>query len=415
MEYIFYFDETFHDKKITVNERGELNILKDDKSDTYVGAFVGFKNGNIDNAIKDLKEFEAKYREIFDIKEDKELKSKVVKTEAYRYGINSFNKNSYDFSYDFFEMLNKNEILLHITFRSKLECYVNEIFKDVKLPYIVNRVLFYYSLIKFIIHYNDKELFIALYEATSEENVQKFKQILIDDIEKVLIADHGVVRKYTEEKALLEIQSIIENIDIQPIQSKTDFEYELNYIGFINFLEELSIKPKDIKLVIDYEENTFEAAKKFKFGKLAKSHSKNNVRLHFSDLLAGFIGRMIWNLKKDLNETEVTLNEIKNKEEFDIDTQRLLSEYWFKLDSKSLNLYHLIFLVLIKKQKYYWNSNSSIYFDEAFCFYSLLEYFNNYITIEEYSKIEATEHQKRYSNLCCIKMNHRYKLMGKIK
>ena len=35
--YTFYFDESFHDKKIRINENGQFNILREDSLDNYIG------------------------------------------------------------------------------------------------------------------------------------------------------------------------------------------------------------------------------------------------------------------------------------------------------------------------------------------------------------------------------------------
>lgn len=39
--YTFYFDESFHDKKIRINENGQFNILREDALDNYIGVFWG--------------------------------------------------------------------------------------------------------------------------------------------------------------------------------------------------------------------------------------------------------------------------------------------------------------------------------------------------------------------------------------
>lgn len=37
--YTFYFDESFHDKKIRINENGQFTILREDVLDNYIGIF----------------------------------------------------------------------------------------------------------------------------------------------------------------------------------------------------------------------------------------------------------------------------------------------------------------------------------------------------------------------------------------
>lgn len=411
MKYLFYFDETYNDKRITLNERGYINVLQNDKSDTYIGVFTGFTNDAINNAVAEFEHFEHIYKKLFDIKYDKEIKSEVVKVKQYKYGLRSFNNLSYNFYYDFFNILKNNNIILHITYMSKLECYIKEVFKDIKMPMFVNRTKFLYSLIKFFIHFNDEELFKALYRAQDEVELNNLKELLCENFERVIFSENNIERKVLEHRALLEMLTIIDNAILVPVKTKVDFDYDQNFVGLLKLLDELSIKPNKVKLVIDYEENTFNAASKYSFGKLCKSHSKDNIRLRFSDLLAGFIGRMIVSIVNDLQKNEVLLCDLKNSDNYDIASRRMLDLQWFNLDEKTLELYKLVYFVLVKKQNHYWNTNSSIYFDGACCFYSLLEYISQYRNIEEYNSIELKEHQMQFNNLCCTRMYYRYKKM----
>ena len=37
--YTFYFDESFHDRKLLVNDKGQINALREDALENYVGVF----------------------------------------------------------------------------------------------------------------------------------------------------------------------------------------------------------------------------------------------------------------------------------------------------------------------------------------------------------------------------------------
>lgn len=411
MDYLFYYDESYHDKKITVNENGIINILREDKSDTYVGVFIGFDKRHIDDSVDKLCCFENKYKSIFDIKEDKELKSEIIKIKQYKFGIKSFDRNAYNFYRDFFEILDNEEIIIHISYMSKIECYITKIFKEVNFKPCGNITHFYYSLIKFFYHYNDEQLFKALYDANSQTKLEEFKELLLEDLKKIICAGSGVPRKSKEVQALLNLYKTIEETELMPILDKVKFDYNQIYIGFSKMLEEMSIRLKDVKLVIDYEENTYNAACEYSFGKLKSSHSKDNIRLHFSDNLAGFVAKMILSIMKDLSSNEVKLSELHLNNNIDMESKRILNEQWFNIDCKTLDLYHIIFNVLIKKQKYNWNSKSSLFFDGVNSFYCLLEYFSQYKNIEEYKTIELNTHREKYNELCLIRMLERYKDM----
>lgn len=54
MKYIFYFDESFHDRKIVISEQGTINTLRDDAIDDYVGAFGGCKREYLNEYVRSL-------------------------------------------------------------------------------------------------------------------------------------------------------------------------------------------------------------------------------------------------------------------------------------------------------------------------------------------------------------------------
>ncbi len=61
MHYNFYFDETFHDRKITVKSSGKINTLDEDKNDCYIGVFWGFDSAKRSSITKQLHQLENKY------------------------------------------------------------------------------------------------------------------------------------------------------------------------------------------------------------------------------------------------------------------------------------------------------------------------------------------------------------------
>ena len=65
MKYNFYFDETYHDRKITVSSSGVANIFLDDKNDNYIGVFWGIQRKQNDEVFAQFRELEKKYIERF--------------------------------------------------------------------------------------------------------------------------------------------------------------------------------------------------------------------------------------------------------------------------------------------------------------------------------------------------------------
>lgn len=101
MKYVFYFDETFHDRKIVFSGNGSINTLRDDDIDDYLGVFWGCDRKHLNEYVFQLNEFEYKYRKIFNLAEGKELKSEIIGKKNYQYGLRSFNKNAFNFYFVF--------------------------------------------------------------------------------------------------------------------------------------------------------------------------------------------------------------------------------------------------------------------------------------------------------------------------
>ena len=89
MHYNFYFDETFHDRKIVINENGTINTLLQNSDDSYIGVFIGFDNRNKSLFLKQFSQLESKYKTIFGI--TGEFKSISIKRNNFINGIKSFN------------------------------------------------------------------------------------------------------------------------------------------------------------------------------------------------------------------------------------------------------------------------------------------------------------------------------------
>ena len=64
MNYVFYFDETFHEEKITIKPNGTINALLEDKNNCYVGVFWDCKQEKLPEVIEPLIDLEKKYKKL---------------------------------------------------------------------------------------------------------------------------------------------------------------------------------------------------------------------------------------------------------------------------------------------------------------------------------------------------------------
>ena len=85
MHYNFYFDETFHDRKISISEKGKINVLDDNANESYIGLFWGCENTRIKGVIKQLRQLENKYKEIYSLGEEQEFKSTTIGKQNFTY------------------------------------------------------------------------------------------------------------------------------------------------------------------------------------------------------------------------------------------------------------------------------------------------------------------------------------------
>ena len=127
--YNFYFDETYHDKSITLSNN-RLNILSDNLLDDYIGFFWGTRETNVNNISDKLSAFESKYLTLFDLSDINELKSRRFKNKQFLSGIHSFSKVMLDFYTDLFKLCNNEKMIFQLNVVSKMEILVRRLFPD---------------------------------------------------------------------------------------------------------------------------------------------------------------------------------------------------------------------------------------------------------------------------------------------
>ena len=410
MRYNFYFDETFHDPKITIKEDGALNVLKENTNESYIGVFWGYEYCKEKAIYGKLKALEDKYAKIFDVKD--EFKSTTIGKKNFEYGIRSFNNNAYDFYKDLFEVLEEINPMLHINMVSTVELLIRNIFDGNELckrtPGIILNS-FYYSMTKFILFYHSPHLLKSFYEVTVTGDGEKLKQELVNHLEKIISATEGIKRKEREIPAFKSLKRSVSSYRFNTlINNKYDFVYFQNFDGLMNFLEEKRISSKDVNLIIDKEKNTYMTAKEYKLHEVKEVDSKECLQIRLADHLCGFVGRMMFALTHDRLISEDKIDDIEKIQENDLVRKHLLSPEWFMLNEKQFYLYKKVYKVLIVQQEAYWATMTWSYADQAAMFYSLLRYIASYESFDEYDKIEIKLHTEYYNATCIEDLERHY-------
>lgn len=412
MKYVFYFDEAFHDRKIILSKNTSINTLRDDDIDDYVGVFWGCDRKFINEYISQLSNFECKYRKVFGLADKKELKSEIIGKKNYQYGLRSFNKNAFAFYYDLFLLLSKWDFILQINIVSKIELLIRKALCSVSFPKNVNIQKFIYSLTKLIVVHKPLQLISAMDQVANGGDGDIFRSALLETIEAIIMASYGIARKEKTMMAFQEMEAIIESMDFHAnFDPKTDFEYSFNYEGLCNLLRELSINPNDVKITIDTEEKTFQAGSAYNFGRLKQGKSECSIQIRLSDLLGGFIGRMLYALKHDESTIEKELTDIDKIDLVDFAQKRLLSPQWFEIKEPCFEFYKLLYKTLIVQHEHYWTALTTIYSDDTICFFSLLRYFGSYETYKDFSSIPAQMHTEYYNGCAVEALADYYKQM----
>ncbi|MEG0165555.1 hypothetical protein [Anaerorhabdus sp.] len=408
MHYNFYFDETFHDEKITIKSSG-INTLNYDKNDSYIGVFWGFPNCKLFKIEKRLHEIEEKYKNIFQL--DGEFKSTTINKKYFTYGLHSFNKNTFNFYRDFFESLNQINPVIHVNSMSKIEMLLRYIL-SVNEKYLLTsgyRELFYYSLTKFIITYHNSALIESLNYAIENENHEIFINELINELRSISSQTKGIPRKERESPKFEELATILGNFEyINPISSKYNFLYNQNFIGFEYLMNELKIPLKKINLKIDNHDKTYAVAKKYSFCKIKNINSIDSISIRVADHLCGFIGRMMNSLSNELFIQKNTISDVFNIAQNELSPRKLLNEKWFVLNAEQFNLYKIICSALICKQQSYWTTMSGAYADQMCIFYCFINYINTYNDYTQYSSVSTPNHIENYNVVCIEKLESFY-------
>ncbi len=411
MEYNFYFDEAFHDRKITISSNGEVNTMKPNALDNYIGVFWGCKATDLGRNVALLNDFEQKYRNIYSISNEGELKSTIIPMKQYVCGIHSMNANAKLFIHDLFCLIHNMKPIIQINAVSKIEHLLNIIFGHVRFPYWVDQRSFIYSLTKMILVYKPISLLELMF--SEETTVSVLFAELKYTLRTICKESEGEGRKQKEYESFKEISIILDSIvDDLNIQEKYQFDYKPNFHGLTELLKELNIDPRSCKIVIDNENKTFETAKQFKFRKVKQSDSMNLIQLHLSDWLSGFIGRMMYSLSADLQQSEP----IFSKDGFNAGEnyleKRLLSEKWFGLSEEEFNLYILIYETLIVEQEHYWTTLTLSYCDQVVLFYAFLRHIASYKNYETFMQISSKMHSEYYNSRCLDEMQRQYSKMN---
>lgn len=387
---VFFFDESFHSRKINKQTIEDKLFF-----DNYVITGIGCLRKDLHKNEILYKQFEEKHKEKFSIKENDELKSKIVKKDQYKYGIKSFNKKSLELYKDFWELMNESDYIYYICVISKLEYILTQF--NYNIWGVRDYRSFVYSIVKAVNVYRPKEVLKALFE----ENDLLLEE-LISFLKRKITENENNPIKVKENISFKECIVILEEINRENINYKWD--YSSIFIGFKKLVNELLVN--HVRIVIDKEgnpnDNTARACKNEGFKNVIETDSKKSITLRCTDLMCGFISKMMRAIYEDT----------KTSDEEEYRERKILDKNWFEINEEQFLLYKNIAKYFKKYAKYYWSTYISIYFDSFFQFIDLIYYFDRFNNFEAFNCIDLNSHRERYNEFITSHMGVKYKEFG---
>ena len=403
----FYYDEAFHDRNITVKD-GSINIYRDNGSDIYIGFFHGYEDKKESEIWEKYVCFEKKYKAIFTVDEDKELKGTIIKKKNYRFGFSSFLDNTICFYNDFFDILDDEQIIFQICMISKTELIVKEFMHNVAFKINFNKEPFLYSIIKFLYNYRDQKLLIHMMQVKNLKDVYIVLEELKYLIKTVIQKSGTSKKKRAERKALEQVLFILEFAYVPVFRiPQLSWRYEPIFIGFNKLLAERGIAQKDVSLYIDNEKRTYEAAKiKGKYYRCLSCESTEYIGIRISDILAHFFGEIADALELELEEGEI--KQKSDLDNFQYVSKRMLSPEWFNVSEQQFLLWRKIENIFYRYQFYEWTGYDGTFCDYPILTFALLEYNLLYKTYDDFKKVSLELHADYFNTYCCNKLNEIY-------
>lgn len=395
---VFYYDETFHDKKITQNKNGFLNGYSKNSNDSFIYALVGFDEAS--NLIEKYNELESRIK--LSLQLDKELKSTIFDKDNFEYGLKSMRRQCKDFYYEFLNLLIDSNFVFQVGMISKTEYVLRQLLQNINIYVPIIEESFVYSLTKFIERHRLTYLFNEAF-VDSNNNIQVFLNKLKELLEKVYIVIKDIPREELEAKAIKDHLYILNHSSIKSNKIiTTEWNYDIIADGVYKRLTELD--SINANIFVDNEQKTYEAFKAKGLNAIQQDSIKS-LGVRITDMFVGFVGKTVRALKDKLSDPELyTLSDIK-KELYE--ERRLLSKEWFDIDQQTFDLYKKIGYYFMNNASY-WSTFTLSYFDDAIIFFWFFDYFDTYKCYNHYSNY-MKKHIEKFNAYCCGNLQLRYK------
>lgn len=382
--YNFYYDESEHSRIINLS-----TITGETYYDNFLAAIVGWDLDNETEIKQKYLAFEEKYAER---KKKGELKSDTFKSNQFKYGFASFNKQNIELLDELLEIID-NSFYIYFCIASKLEFIILQLFKDYHNNFFIDMDAIKYSIVKTVLTYHPDDVIQNIYsspEVFVESLILFFK-------ERIELNKRNPVLKASENEALSNILMVLQ--DVKPPQT-LNWDYHMPFVGFDYYLKSKNIN--DYTLTIDKEgkegeqSKTLLAAIEVGLMNSGELNSKNHFGLRIADMLAGIVGKMMKSLYHSLR------NESNNATV----TKTLLDKSWFKVSEEQLCLYKKLHHILLEINNDWYKIYAGNYSDDLISLLALLDYMNHFKSADEIQK--DFDMHPEYCNACMCRRLEEY-------
>lgn len=396
--YSFFHDESMHDRKLTLAKEKPNHFLEN-SSDTYISIFLGYEHSRLDSFLKLYESLENKYKKLYSISLENELKGTTLYKKKFKYGISSFDERTLNFYTEFFSLFSENHYIVLMPL-SKSAFMLKNIFESIKInnPQIIKEI-FIYIIIKFLYNYRCYDIYNLLYN--KEVSAHEIINMLIGRINEVVNLSKSSKKKKLEIEALEQVKSILEN-DCE-IELDIEIKYEWDYGKLFNcldrFLDNNKLDKRVVEIYIGNEINTYNEAIKYnRYREVKNVSSKTHVGIRVSDIFSNFFGKLCLSMDKLFSTKEIyNSNDLRN---YDFHTKNLLDEKWFSLDKRQYELYNILYNIFnTRGNKVLVIFND--FMDIPLSVMTLFKYFYTYKSYEEYELINLESHKEFFNTFLC--------------
>lgn len=386
--YNFYYDESEHSRIINLS-----TITGETYYDNFLVAIVGWDSDKEAEIEQKYLAFEEKNAER---KKKGELKSDTFKSNQFKYGFASFNKQNIELLDELLEIID-NSFYIYFCIASKLEFIILQLFKDYHNNFFVDMDAIKYSIVKTVLTYHPDGVIQNIYsspEVFVESLILFFK-------ERIELNKRNPVLKASENEALSNILMVLQ--DVKPPQT-LNWDYHIPFVGFDYYLKSKNIN--DYTLTIDKEgkegeqSKTLLAAIEVGLMNSGELNSKKHFGLRIADMLAGIVGKLMKSLFHSLH------NDGNNAAV----TKTLLDKAWFRVNDKQLGLYKKLYHILLEINNDWYKIYAGNYSDDLISLLGLLDYMNHFESADEITK--DFEMLPEYCNACiCSRLQEHFERM----